>query len=487
MILLKQLISIDKSGDTAIYLQLNNSIINNIKRGRLRRGAKLPGSRELALSLAIHRKTILAAYDELLAQGWVEMIPRKGTFVAQFLPEIKPQKITKEEIAGYYPQKTNFLIDEASLASFPLENYLPVADLIINDGFPDIRLTPVELYLRELRSVCRQTAFQRYYSYGSTKGADYLRETLSVFLSETRGLAISSDNVMITKGAQMGIYLAGKLLIKPGDDIIVGEPGYFAATLTFEQFGATINRVPVDDFGIDVDAVELLCKTKKIKLIYVIPHHHHPTTVTLIPERRLRLLALAAQYKFAIIEDDYDYDYHYASNPIMPMASLDQHGNVIYIGTLSKVLAPSIRVGFIIAPANFINAAAKLRRCIDGQGDSLMEAAIAQLYRNGTIVRHIKKAVKAYRERRDNFCKLLKEQIGDKVSFKTPGGGMSVWATFNDTDIKLISARAAKKGLQVSDGRIYNTYANYNSCRLGFASLNLEEQGRAITILAESL
>jgi len=486
MNLLKDLISIDKASDTAVYLQISNSIINHIRRGRLRRGLKLPGSRELANTLAIHRKTMLAAYDELLAQGWIEMIPRKGTFVVQELPEIRPQKITKNEISGQYPQKTIFPIYDDGLISFPMPNYDPSVNLVINDGFPDVRLAPIELYLRELRSVSKQAAFKKYYVYGSSKGAEYLRETFAAFLSDTRGLAISTDNVMITKGAQMGIYLAGRLLIKPGDDIIVGEPSYFAATLTFQQFGANINRVPVDDFGIDVDAIERLCKTKKIKLIYVIPHHHHPTTVSLTPERRLRLLALAANYKFAIIEDDYDYDYHYTSNPIMPMASLDQHGNVIYIGTLSKILAPTIRVGFMIAPVNFIDAVAKIRRSIDGQGDSMMEAAIAQLYKNGTITRHIKKAVKIYRERRDHFCGILNEQLGDKISFKIPVGGMSVWTKFNDTDLKLVSERAAKKGLVVSNGKIYNTApnVNYNSSRLGFASMNLKEQEQAIEILA---
>jgi GntR family transcriptional regulator / MocR family aminotransferase len=228
----------------------------------------------------------------------------------------------------------------------------------------------------------------------------------------------------------MSIYLASRLLIKQGDTVIVGEPGYFGATLTFQQVGAIIHRVRVDDKGIDVDQVEAVCKKKNVRLVYVIPHHHHPTTVTLPPERRIRLLELAVKYKFAIVEDDYDYDFHYASNPVMPMASLDHYGNVIYIGTLSKTLAPAIRIGFMVAPQNFIKAAAEFRRSVDRQGDSLMEVALASLYKNGTMARHIKKAVKLYRERRDHFCALLDQKLGDKVSFKIPDGGMSVWTKF---------------------------------------------------------
>ena len=487
MILLKELIKIDKTADTAVYLQIANSVIHNIRKGRLRRGLKLPGSRELSVYLNVHRKTMLAAYDELLAQGWIEMIPRKGTFVVKELPEIKPIKIKQDEAVGHYPLKTIFPIDEKRIYSFPISNFSGSKNLVINDGFPDIRLAPVELFMRELRSLSKQPAFKKYQQYGSAKGPIFFREILSSFLTDTRGLPVSPENIMITKGAQMGIYLAANLLIKHGDHVIVGEPGYFAATLTFQHLGAVINRVPVDDYGIDVDAIEALCKKKKIRLLYVIPHHHHPTTVTLTPERRIRLLQLAAHYGFAIIEDDYDYDFHYTSNPVLPMASLDHHGNIIYIGTLSKTLMPAIRTGFIVAPENFINAVSNLRRMIDWQGDSMMEIAVAELYRNGTIGRHIKKVVKIYRERRDNFCELLQKKIGAHVTFKKPDGGMSVWTKFNGVSLKHVAQQAAKMGLVINDGKIYNMHTDYNASRLGFASLNLKEQNKAIDILARAV
>jgi len=223
-------------------------------------------------------------------------------------------------------------------------------------------------------------------------------------------------------------------------------------------------------------------------LVYVIPHHHYPTTETLTPDGRIRLLELAARHRFAIIEDDYDYDFDYGSGPILPMASLDHHGNVIYVGTLTKTLVPAIRIGFMVAPQNFIEAASHLRRGIDWQGDSMMEVAIAELYKNGTIARHIKKSVKLYRERRDNFCSQLRDKIGRYVSFKVPNGGMAVWAAFNDVDLKEISIVAAKKGLAMGDGTLFNTGTkNYNSTRLGFASLSLGEQEKALDILKESI
>ena len=481
-----ELISIEKTSETPIYLQIMNAFIYNIRIGQFRRGVKLPGSRELAAMLNVHRNTLQNAYEELAAQGWIKIIPRKGVFVVDELPEIKPAKISTALKINRNPEKTIFPIDEKSILFTPLENQQHSKNLIIDDGFPDIREAPIELLIREFRRLSRINAFKKYFRYGSPQGYTPLLEVLSEFLSDTRGFVISPDNIMITRGAQMGIYLTAELLIKPGDNVIVGEPGFFAATLTLKQAGANINTAPVDDLGIDVDAVERLCKRKKIKLVYVIPHHHHPTTVTLTPERRIRLLDLAAKYKFAIIEDDYDYDFHYNKGPVLPMASIDHNGSIIYIGTLSKTLVPAIRLGFIVAPQNFIKAVSLLRRSIDWQGDSMMEAAIAELYKNGTISRHIKKVVKLYHERRDNFCMLLKEKLGGHVSFKIPDGGMSVWTKFNDVDLKMVSAKAEKYGLSVDNGVLHNTAGkNYNATRLGFASLDFKEQEKAVGILKQ--
>jgi GntR family transcriptional regulator / MocR family aminotransferase len=484
----KELLPIDKTSTTPIYLQITNAVIHNIRRGQLRKGTRLPGARELASALNIHRKTLQTAYDELMAQGWIEIVPRRGAFVVNELPEIKPMKISTAQKLGSYPDKTSFPIDEKRLVQFPHSSLQGAGNMVLDDGLPDIRLAPTEELMREYRSLSNRNAFKKYFRYGGPRGAAYLLDTLSTFLSETRGLPISSSNLLITRGAQMAFYLATRLLLKPGDHVIVGEPGYFIANLTFRQAGAVVHRVPVDDSGIDVDSIESLCLKKKLKLVYVIPHHHYPTTVTLTPERRIRLLELAARHKFAIIEDDYDYDFDYSSAPILPMASLDHHGNVIYVGTLTKTLVPAIRIGFMVAPENFIDAASQLRRGIDWQGDSMMEVAIAELYKNGAITRHIKKSVKLYRERRDSLCAELKDKLGRYVSFKVPDGGMAVWAEFNGVDLKQVAAKAAKNGLTMGDGTLFNTGAkNYNSTRLGFASLNFKEQEKAVEILKEVL
>jgi len=484
MQLLEELITIDAKADTPIYLQITNAFIHNIRAGRLRKGLRLPGSREVAELLHINRMTIVAAYDELQAQGWIEMLPRKGTFIKKDLPILSPKKIGAVQHPFVIPEKPLFSFDEHKIIPVSTSEFPEPGKLIFNDGFPDSRLAPVEELIRSMRSFSRLSIHKKYLMYGGAQGTGLLRETLAEFLSDTRGLPITPRNILVTRGAQMGIYIAASILLEPGDPIIVGQPGYSGANLTFQQLGVRIHPVPVDEDGINIDAVEKLCRTKKIRMVYVIPHHHNPTTVMLTPERRIRLLELSVKYKFAIIEDDYDYDFHYASKPMMPMASLDRHGTVIYIGTLTKTLAPAIRIGFMVAPESFIRHATSLRKALDTQGDSLIENAIAELYKDGTIARHIKKSVRLYKERRDHLCRLLQQELGQHVSFRTPEGGMSVWTKFQDRDLVKLSRAAYDKGLIIKDGREYDTPTRkYNSVRLGFASLNFKEQERAVDIL----
>ena len=178
----------------------------------------------------------------------------------------------------------------------------------------------------------------------------------------------------------MGIYLSSKLVLKDNDYVIVGATNYSAADLTFKYAGATLLRVTVDSDGINTAEIEQLCKKHSIKAVYVTSHHHHPTTVTLSADRRIHLLNLAQTYHFALIEDDYDYDFHYNHAPILPLASHDTNGNVIYIGSVCKTVAPVFRVGYLIAPAAFVEEAANLRRFIDRQGDSLLELTLCPFH-----------------------------------------------------------------------------------------------------------
>ena len=476
------LVSLDKTAKTPIFLQIAAALTENIRRGIIPAGARLPGSRTMAESLGLHRKTVVAAYDELLAQGWLETQNSRGTFVSQKLPEIKPISLKKNAHQS--------VVNTYSKAGFPFQSdpllKLPIVkssnSLAFNDGFPDVRIAPWDALSRAYRTALRQGFRKNLLFYGETTGEPSLRSAMTDYLRESRGLPISIDNVLITRGTMMAIHLAVQCIVQPGEVVVVGEVSYTSCNLIIRQSGAKLMTVPVDEFGIDVEALEQLCQKMPVRMVYVTPHHQHPTTVIMPAERRLRLLQLAKTHGLCILEDDYDYDFHYNSNPILPLAAADSNRNVVYVGSLSKVFSPALRVGYVVAPAEVIEAMANLRRIIDRQGDNLLEAAVAVLFRDGEMRRHLKKAQKIYHRRRDLFCEMLTSELGNVVEFSKPTGGLAVWARFDpDFPLTELAQKCRENGLWISDGLHYGS--KLNATRLGFASVNEEEIERGMRIL----
>ncbi|WP_431209249.1 PLP-dependent aminotransferase family protein [Puia sp. P3] len=360
---------------------------------------------------------------------------------------------------------------------------------MINDGFPDYRLAPVAQLLRLYRDGFYDGYTEEASMVIDGAGSPALRTALAKYVGETRGIPAGYDNILLTRGAQMAMYIAAALSIRPGDQVMVGDPGYFHMNNVFEQLGARLVRIPVDEEGIDVDLVERVCRRKPPKLLYVIPHHHHPTTVTLSAARRMKLLSLIREYRLTVIEDDYDYEFHYQHAPILPLASADHGGNVWYVGSITKNLLPSVRLGYLIAPAKTVRDGAAYKRLFDLRGDLLLENGIAVLYNNGTMQRHIRRSLKLYEERRDLFCDLLKSQLGGAVSYRIPDGGMAVWTTFNRPyELPKIAAKAAAGGLWMSDGLSYNpSDQNLNGLRMGFASMDAQEMAGVFRILRRAM
>ena len=411
MLPFENIIHVDRNSNIAIYKQIAISIINAINNGTLKAGAKLPSSRELSKLLDLHRKTIVAAYEELSAQDWIQSSPRKSITVSNQIPILYPKIDAKQNKILAYENKLSlpFKIVKKEAKNSENDN----SKITINDGYPDVRLSPLDELLKTYRSyLARNYAIENAHI-GNDQGTISLREELAEFLAESRGLNIKPDNILITHGAQMSIYLASKLLLNDGDIVVVGNPNYSNANETFVEVGAKLLEVNVDANGLDVEKIDQICRKKKITAVYVIPHHHYPTTVTLSVERRMKLLALSQQYSFVIIEDDYDYDYHYNSSPYLPLANANHSGNVIYIGSFSKILDPSLRIGFMVAPANFIAQTVALRKLIDVGGDGYMQNALASLIKNGELKRHLKRALKAYHFRRD-FLNGYTNLVGSK-------------------------------------------------------------------------
>jgi len=462
-------------------------VISEIKHGILKPGTKMPGTRIMAEALDLNRQTVVKAYEELYSQGWIELIQSKGTFVSEHLPEVKPRKLSSEKSPRVNPDKAGFPFRISNLIHSPAKPNRNITGF--HDG-PDVRIVPADLISRSYKSVLNRKSSRFLLSYIDPEGSSVVRKAISEYLNGSRGLQTKEQNIVVTRGTQMAMYLLAQILISPGDLVVAAEIGYRYAELTFMQAGAKMVRVPVDKDGIDVDAVEALCKKKKIRALYVTSHHHYPTTVTLSASRRMKLLHLSETYNFIIIEDDYDYEFHYESSPILPLASEDRFGMVVYIGSFSKTITPAIRMGYIAATPDLILEITKLRMLVDVQGESIMEHVIAELLNEGEIRRHMKKALKIYRERRDFLSDILKREFRNVLYFTIPSGGLSIWAQF-DKRIKVpeLSKAMFKKEIVISPGLLHNISAGreLNSTRLGFGWMNLREAERALNVMRETV
>lgn len=474
-------LKIVRQSDLPIYVQLSNGITQLITSGKLLPGQKLPGSRALASGLKLHRKTINMAFDELLHQGFLKSIPQKGTYVASHIPKLDPQSWGIDTNLQAAP-KAGFDFHRNHALKFPY--LVHKTGLVIDEGLPDLRLSPIADIQRTYRNMLSRTYQLKHWSYGSPFGDEWLREEYAQYLRNTRGLLVNAENVLITRGSQMAIYLASVLMLNQGAKVAVGHLNYQTANFTLKHFGAELLHIPVDDNGMNTDRLEDYCRKQKLTAVYVTPHHHHPTTATLSADRRMHLLQLAKQYGFAIIEDDYDYDFHYERSPLLPLASADQSGQVVYIGGLSKIISPALRIGFLVGPTDFIESAAYYRRIMDRQGDTIMERAIAQLMANGDLARHSKKALKVYRDRRDAFAGHL-DQLSDHFSYQMPSGGMAFWVGVNkNISLADLSKQLKSEGLEITNWENYDPHLEYhNYIRMGFASLNEEERSKAFEIL----
>ncbi|MGL1887815.1 MAG: PLP-dependent aminotransferase family protein [Reichenbachiella sp.] len=464
----KTILKIDLHSNRAKYLQIADAITKEIIGQRIKSGNKLPSSRSLADLLGLNRKTVLQAYDELIAQGWIEIVPSKGSFVKQNLPIIRPHELGSP---------TTHEID------IPTQKVHPPIIGSINDGIPDYRITPLKSLYKTARSIASGPLAKSVMSGEHFSGEPHLKHSLIKYLSETRALNASMDKLMVTRGSQMAIFLALSYIINNGDHVIVGQLNYHTANKTIVALGGILSRVKVDESGLDIEQIETVCKSNKIKAIYISPHHHYPTTVTMPIENRLKLLELANHYNFYIIEDDYDYDYHYLGSPILPLASIDQAQKVIYIGSFSKIFAPSVRIGYMYAHPTIIENSINLRKLIDRRGDPIIERALSILIEENEIKRSIKKAVQAYKQRRDLFCSELNTQLGAHIEFKIPDGGMAIWASFVDLDIDSLVKQCLSNGLSLD----IDTYSGINSCRLGFTSMTDKEIVLNTSILSKSL
>jgi GntR family transcriptional regulator/MocR family aminotransferase len=287
----------------------------------------------------------------------------------------------------------------------------------------------------------------------------------------------------------MALFLLGRALVRPGQLVAVEGTGYAPAWESLRLAGAELAAVPVDGQGLALPALEKLLQQARVAAVYITPHHQYPTTVTLSASRRLQLLALARRHGFVVIEDDYDHEHHYDGRPVLPLASVDPEV-VAYVGTLSKVLAPGLRLGYLAARPEIIERAVRARSYVDRCGDHVTERAVAELIEDDWLGRHMRRVRREYHARRDALVVELRRRLQGALSFRVPHGGMALWAALCERGVSSDSwaARALERKVAVLPGRRFRFDGREAPfLRLGFAALDEREIALAVTRLAAAM
>jgi GntR family transcriptional regulator/MocR family aminotransferase len=351
-------------------------------------------------------------------------------------------------------------------------------------GVPDVRLVPARLVARAFRTALSAPSAHRALGYGDPRGEARLLAAIADLVRTTRGIAATADDVFVARGSQMALDLVARAVVPPGGGVVAVEaPGYPSAWAAFGRAGARVVPIAVDARGIDVDALSDVARRETLHAVYVTPHHQYPTTVTLTAGRRLALLDLARRKRFAIVEDDYDHELHYDGRPVMPLASADVDGSVVYVGTLSKVLAPGLRLGYVVAPRALVERLARERLTIDRQGDHVGERAVAELIEDGVVARHVRRIHRVYQGRRDHVVDLLRRAFGDALDVRVPPGGLTLWARVRLPAAEVVrwERRALARGVAFTAGQRFTFDGRaIPFARFGFAALEDAEADEAV-------
>jgi GntR family transcriptional regulator/MocR family aminotransferase len=473
-------LALDPKRDLPLFLQLSSAIAEAIRLGRLAAGDPLPGSRHLAQQLGVNRNTVVASYEELAAEGLVHTRPGGGTFVAQRFPALR---IGSAQVAHDTPTYTLGPVEGS-----PLVRRSVPPDVLAMRGLPDARLFPARVLARAFRRAIEYRGHAQV-SYGEAIGHVRLRTQLATMLSSTRGLAVTPDNVMVTRSLEQGVDLVARTLIARGDVVAVERFGYPPVWSLMRLAGARLKPLPVDQDGLDIDALEALLAEERVRAVFVIPHHQYPTTVVMSAQRRLRLAELSRAHNFAVIEDDYDHEFHYEGKPVLPIAAGANGGNVIYIGSLSNLLAPGIGTGFVVAPPPVFERLASLRASSDARIDAAMECALAELFEDGELLRHLRRVRRIYASRRDALAELLSRRLGSAMQFHVPEGGMALWARIDDSiDVADWVRRGEQEGVLFEGGQRFDMLDRQQPyLRLGFTQHDERQLQEAVARMARAL
>ncbi len=458
-------LTLDNSANK-LYLKIANAIRAAIKNGNAAIGEKLPSARTLASQLAVNRHTVMSAYHELEAQGWVESKERQGYCVAQTLPIFHSLK-NKERLKGSN-NKHQWRLVKTSNNSLQR----PASDYQFNfaGGNPDISLFPFNEFRSYVNEAMSRPQINEL-NYGNNHGFPAFITEVSTYLRRVR--AIADKEIIVVNGSQEALYILSQLLLKAGDKVAVESLGYRPAWNALKNAGAELIGVRQTKDGIDVDHLEQLFKQHKLRLLYLTPLHQYPTTTTLPAAQRIKVYRLAQQYNVPIIEDDYDHEFHYDSQPLAPMAATDPAGLVIYLSSFSKLMFPGIRLGIIAVDKSLAPDIISYRTMINHKANVVLQDAVARWMKDGAFERHLRKATRIYQKRRQCMVETLNSFIaeGIKLDFTVPPGGMTLWINVGDNAEEIATTARANNIFLLAENAFHleEKHDENKFIRLGFA------------------
>lgn len=440
-------VALDPEAAVPLYQQLYESLRDAILSGRLKGGMRLPPTRTLAAELDVSRNTVVNAFDQLTAEGYIEAKVGAGSYVASDLPEdilaLRSQSIDvrpseRWDRAGVLSRRGQ------TIAAAPVR-FGPSKSGPFQPGLPALDAFPFNVWQQLMDRRWRYLP-PASFGYGDAAGYGPLREAIATYLGATRGVRCEAEQIIVVAGTQQAINLAAHILLDPGDQVWMEDPGYPDGRMALLGAGVQPIAVPVDDEGI---SIKLGCqRCPDARMAYITPSYQYPLGIRMSLGRRLRLLEWAKQANAWILEDDYDSEYRYAGRPLAALQGLDHAGRVIYIGTFSKVLFPALRLGYVVVPHDLIDgftaALALANRCLP----VLPQAVLVDFFAEGHFARHMRRMRTLYADRQALLVELVHKKLAGQIEIDPADAGLHLMGWLPDGDDAVTSARLAEHGIK---------------------------------------
>ncbi|MDQ3233293.1 MAG: PLP-dependent aminotransferase family protein [Pseudobdellovibrionaceae bacterium] len=461
-------------------VRIAEAIRRAIQDNRLKPGEKIPPSRNLAHDCGVHRQTVMQALESIRKEGWIVAKQRKGYRVSDILPHEYYANSTSQALNHELPSLLSRSLSVPTPEGPGIEG--TVERWNFRSGRSDLRLFPLD----ELKASFAQSLRRRkekVLDYGYPEGHPPLIHELKAYLRLVR--SIKDRDILITNGCQEALHLTASLLLKPGDVVAIENLSYPLAIMTLQRTGAVCHPLDMDTDGLIPEALQELCQRVKVKLLFLTPNHQFPTTVTMSTARRKAIYELAARHSVLILEDDYDHEYHYSASPPAPLATDDPEGLVIYASSLSKIMFPSARIGFLVLPRGAYQAFINEKTLLSIQNSLLLQDAIAYWMRSGRALNHLNQTRIIYQKRLEQVQAFLESEKnkGLDLEWKQPAGGMALWikTPWNTTQLAQLAQR---HGILIHDEcscRVDGREGPH--LRIGFARHNEKEMTEGLSAL----